>query len=894
MPPFGWLPGADYAMRKAVLTLIILILLPGVCLGDGTTALKQQMAGYLRSGSDVSAIPDNHPLATLKRAPVTATVAWLLFHEDPSLLAELFPVIDKTVMEYFTEERTDENNFISGYYLDDRSSGAICPGLNTLAALDLHSLSLIASAAGRRSEAIELRKFSCDYISAITDYFFDHTNGLFLSVSSDGSYAPIYLPGQLLPLILDGRIDIDTRTRIAERLLHETARSGGGSTGTLWDDPAARMMITSMLSGSEGFPQDRLEKLPHAAGAAHVPADWRSLWNDRAEVSGTLFPDFDKLFVLSNLIRYMDESELMLEDRIDNLSSELDTLMIMLARDTLDIESHIEAVSTVNRMLISLSRINSTIADEDRIWKIFEEYIWDKLSRREQKRIAEAFSSSTEELLEAKRISSDIFVRTSGLHADIRLPDRPVPAGRKIDLEARMWTGEIKLEIERIYLQTSTNRWKFTESGEPVELRPGAAPLSWQRALSIPPGTEPGLKPIPLFFDFMVGGKRVEIHSMTCVILTSGYDISLNYPAGRRLGDGALPLNITVRYGTEHPIQGSVEGIFYSDLGCTPELPATFMIRENADITTLPLTIDPPESLPPGRYPFTISVKIDGSTVAAFEDELVRPVRWLHLGPLPNRGWVIDNATALQSDLYGTHTLSSGRELSWSRIPQGAFDEYGAVLPDRLYGSGSDRCMLLYTVITSNKRRKVSWKIRSGNISNLWLNEISLLDAGSSGSSNSGVTILREGRNSLLLSSAWSNFPDRVMLEISDENGMPLAGIGNDVDAVVRDFAKINETTGSSGKKPSSSGGEAREITFTIDRPDASEISLIGEFNNWSPESAPMKLTGSGMWSVTVLLPPGTYSYKFLVDRKQKLPDPAATGSEPDGFGGTNSVKKVK
>ncbi len=606
------------------------------------------------------------------------------------------------------------------------------------------------------------------------------------------------------------------------------------------------------------------------------------------------FPDLDELFVLTNLTAYLEESGLMLEDGIEIQSSELDTLRLMLSRDTIDLETHIEAVSTVNRMLASFSGINSTIEDGERIWKIFEEYRWDRLSRREQKRIAEAFTSSTEELLEAKRISSDEFSRTNSLHADVRLPDRPIPAGRKIDLEARMWTEGIRLDIERIYLQTGSNRWKFTESGESVELKPGAAPVTWQRSLGVPPGTEPGLKPVPLFFDFMTGGKRVEIHSRACVILTSGYDISLNYPAGRRLGDSALPLNITVRYGTEHPIQGSVEGIFYSDLGCTPELPAKFVIRENADITTLPLTIDPPETLPPGRYPFTISVKIDGSTVAAFEDELVRPVRWLHLGPLPNREWVIDNATSLQSDLYGSHTLSSGRELRWSRIPQGAFDEYGAVIPDRLYGSGSDRCMLLYTVITSDKRRKVSWKIRSDNVSNLWVNEITLLDASSSGSSKSGVTMLREGRNSILLSSAWSEFPDRVMLEISDENGMPLAGVGNDVDAVVRDFARVSESTGGSGAKASSGSGEAREVTFTLNNPDASEISLIGEFNNWSPDSAPMKLSGSGMWSVTVLLPPGTYSYKFLVDRKQKLPDPAATGTEPDGFGGTNSVKKVK
>ena len=133
----------------------------------------------------------------------------------------------------------------------------------------------------------------------------------------------------------------------------------------------------------------------------------------------------------------------------------------------------------------------------------------------------------------------------------------------------------------------------------------------------------------------------------------------------------------------------------------------------------------------------------------------------------------------------------------------------------------------------------------------------------------------------------------RQILEISDENGMPMAGIGNDVDAVVRDFARVSESTGAN-RASSSGNGEPREVTFTIARPEASEVSLIGEFNNWSPEATPMKLMGSGMWSVKVMLPPGTYSYKFLVDRKQKLPDPAAAGSEPDGFGGMNSVKTVK
>ncbi len=880
-------------MRNAFLTLIISALLTGTCLADGSPVLKQQMAGYLRSGGDASALPENHPLSVFKRAPVTATVAWLLFHEDTSILAEMYTVLDRTVMGYFSEDRSGANNFITGYDLVDRTSGVLCPELNALAALDLHSLSLIASAAGRRSDAIELRQMSDDYIVAITGYFFDHTNGLFLPVTTDGSYAPVYMPGQLLPLVLDGRIDAGTRTRIAERFLYETGRCGGSPAEDLWEDTSSRVMIASLLSSSDGFPRGRLERLPDLSGRAAAPDSWQSLWRDGDEATGILFPAGDELFVLTNLIGHLAEKGLLLGDWKKSLSRDLDSLMVILSRDSIDLPAQVEAISASNRLLVSLSEINQTIEEGERIWKIFEEYKWGELSRREQKRITQAFLTSTDELLDAKRISSEAFIRTTGIHADVRLPDRPVPAGRKIDLEARMWTDSIGLEIEQVYLQAGTNRWKFTEAGSSLDLKPGASPIVWQRALGVPPGTEPGLKPLPIFFDIMSGGKRVEIHSMASVILTNGYDISLNYPVGRRLGNEALPLNITVRYGTEHPIQGSVEGIFYRDLGCTPQLPARFMIRENTDITTLPLTIDPPESLPPGRYPFTLTVTIDGSTVAAFEDELVRPVRWLHLGPLPNRGWVIENATALQSDLYGTQTLSSGAELRWSRISNGAFDENGAVLPDRLYGSGSDRCMLLYTVITSDKRRNISWKLRSDNISNLWINEVRVLDADSPGSSKSGVTMLREGRNSLLLSSAWSAFPGRVLLEISDENGMPMAGVGNDVDAVVRDFARVSESSGVNRAR-SSGNGEPREVTFKIDRPDASEVSLIGEFNNWSPDATPMRLTGSGTWSVKMMLPPGKYSYKFLIDRRQKLPDPAATGTEPDGFGGTNSVKTVK
>jgi hypothetical protein len=37
----------------------------------------------------------------------------------------------------------------------------------------------------------------------------------------------------------------------------------------------------------------------------------------------------------------------------------------------------------------------------------------------------------------------------------------------------------------------------------------------------------------------------------------------------------------------------------------------------------------------------------------------------------------------------------------------------------------------------------------------------------------------------------------------------------------------------------------------------------------------------------------GTYAYKFLVDGKNWVSDPANPSSEPDGFNGRNSIVKV-
>ncbi|MCK4415077.1 MAG: alpha amylase N-terminal ig-like domain-containing protein [Candidatus Eisenbacteria sp.] len=84
------------------------------------------------------------------------------------------------------------------------------------------------------------------------------------------------------------------------------------------------------------------------------------------------------------------------------------------------------------------------------------------------------------------------------------------------------------------------------------------------------------------------------------------------------------------------------------------------------------------------------------------------------------------------------------------------------------------------------------------------------------------------------------------------------------------------------------------QVTFSH-RPGATpgNIVLAGTFNDWSTTATPMSdANGDGTYETTLILPGGTYQYKFVIDGNW-TPDPQATRTADDGFGGQNSVIRV-
>ncbi len=84
-----------------------------------------------------------------------------------------------------------------------------------------------------------------------------------------------------------------------------------------------------------------------------------------------------------------------------------------------------------------------------------------------------------------------------------------------------------------------------------------------------------------------------------------------------------------------------------------------------------------------------------------------------------------------------------------------------------------------------------------------------------------------------------------------------------------------------------------KEVEFQLEAPDASQVFLAGEFNEWSPTATPMEKDEAGVWHVKLKLEPGKYEYRFVVDGTW-MEDPANPDKVPNPYEGYNSVLTVE
>ena len=94
-------------------------------------------------------------------------------------------------------------------------------------------------------------------------------------------------------------------------------------------------------------------------------------------------------------------------------------------------------------------------------------------------------------------------------------------------------------------------------------------------------------------------------------------------------------------------------------------------------------------------------------------------------------------------------------------------------------------------------------------------------------------------------------------------------------------------------KKKTSKAETPKLITFSLTAPEAKDVYLAGDFNQWQlNQDSKMRLEGD-LWIKRLELKPGCYRYRFVVDGSW-LQDPENPNCQENTFGSMDSLLDVK
>ncbi len=117
---------------------------------------------------------------------------------------------------------------------------------------------------------------------------------------------------------------------------------------------------------------------------------------------------------------------------------------------------------------------------------------------------------------------------------------------------------------------------------------------------------------------------------------------------------------------------------------------------------------------------------------------------------------------------------------------------------------------------------------------------------------------------------------------------MTAGGLGIGAAVVMTVLGLLALTTPRDGR-----GGKSVEIVFHD--PDARNVAVAGDFNDWDTNLTRMRRDRDGVWRITLELRPGFYQYNFFIDGRHWADANTVGGpSINDGFGGSNAVLYVE
>jgi hypothetical protein len=108
-----------------------------------------------------------------------------------------------------------------------------------------------------------------------------------------------------------------------------------------------------------------------------------------------------------------------------------------------------------------------------------------------------------------------------------------------------------------------------------------------------------------------------------------------------------------------------------------------------------------------------------------------------------------------------------------------------------------------------------------------------------------------------------------------------------------RSAASQNLDDGNAGKPLNHSLIELKPTEFHLEAPFAESVKLAADFTEWEKFPLDMMKSEDGIWYATVPLPPGHYSYRFIVDGEWCDDPRSMLRLHTNPFGRANAVMEV-
>ena len=83
-----------------------------------------------------------------------------------------------------------------------------------------------------------------------------------------------------------------------------------------------------------------------------------------------------------------------------------------------------------------------------------------------------------------------------------------------------------------------------------------------------------------------------------------------------------------------------------------------------------------------------------------------------------------------------------------------------------------------------------------------------------------------------------------------------------------------------------------KAVNFELRDLPGKEVFIVGSFNDWRPVRKMNDKNGDGIYRCRMLLEPGIYYYKFLIDGEWRA-DSQNPNFQPNEFGSLNSVLQI-